>query len=238
MYEIDESNAFTINSLNGISFPFSVEIKEKADTYRLHLCPIQIKDFTDLINDYSHNYFVVINMDHSWLKNETEILTLCELANEQKMIFDRFDDEIIGFEKAEITKLVGDNLPHYNFEFFDLKIKPKMEDVEEKYLLFDDYNWNEADFLLDKENETSVYISSYDDCYLFVETTSEEFIKKIISRNIKIYSSTILQDKNIQANISDFPDSLLEIILFNTKTFNILQKSTSIKGKKLSYSVF
>lgn len=227
------SNAFTINVLAGKPFPFSAEIQQEDDLQQLSIYPISISDISDIIQKFSFEFCVIFDVDHIWMKNDSRRMTLAEVAIEQKMQFQRYDEEIIYIRKKEFSKLSADYLSHYNWETFDCSDEPSSELILENYLICKDHDWKSESFLLNELKKAGFYLHSHDDCYLTLESSNEDFVSQIIQRNIQIYTTTILDQHNIKIEVSVFPDVFVKEILSKNKAFTIFQENNFIKKNNL-----
>lgn len=226
-------NAFTVNSLMGGAFPFSAKIIVEGDLQGLYIYPISIYSISDIIEQFSASFCVVFDVDHYWTKNETEPMTLTDIAAERKLIFKSFDKEIVCCEKTQFGKLAGDDFSHYNWETFDCPAELDEELVLENYVACKDHDWESRKFLLNKLKKASFYLNSHDDCYLLVEAYAGEFIEKIIQRNFEVYVNTILAQKNISVKTANFPRAALREILSENNTFTIFQADGFIRENDL-----
>jgi hypothetical protein len=233
MNQFHYPNAFTINLLGNSAFPFSAAFSQKENLHNLYIFPLQIESITDLIEKYVERYLVVFNVDHYWETKAGKWQSLVEVAQEQKLNFDIFDDETICFEKYELAKLLKD-FSHYNFAFFDFEEKPDIDLVLENYIIFDDQNWKEDSFLLNKVKKTSFFLSSHDDCYLNLETYNLNFLHDVFERNLQFYVSTYLLE-NEQKGVSDSKLEMqtLSEILSENKEVTICLKNTFAKENTL-----
>lgn len=227
------SNAFTVNSLAGKPFPFSVEIQQESNLQRVSIYPISIYDIRDIIEKFSLDFFVVFDVDHYWTKNDSQQMTLAEVAEEQEVQFQSYDKEIIFLRKEEFSKFLANYLSHYNWETFDCLVEPKSELILENYVICKDHDWKSGEFLLNKLRKARFYLYSHDDCYLTVESSNKNFINQIIQRNIKIYTTTILSQKNLKIEVASFPHILINEVLSEKNTFTIFQENSFFEENNL-----
>jgi hypothetical protein len=233
MDDSQQVNAFTVNSLAGRPFPFSAEITQNGELRSLYIFPISIHNISDIVEQFSSNFCVIFDVDHYWTKNETEPMTLSDVAAEQKMQFKSYDKEIIYCEKKEFGKLTADDFYQYNCETFDCATEPTGELIVENYIICKDHDWKSGNFLLDKLKNATFYLSSHDDCYLLLETYTKEFIEKIIQRNFKIYATTVLSEENIPVEAANFPSEILSEILSENNTFTVFRENSFIRENDL-----
>src|SRR5687768_2471286 len=98
--DVENLNAFTINSLVGRPFPFSAEFFQENEFHRLSIFPIQISSISNIIEKFSFDFCVIFDVDHyGWFEEGT--VTLTDVAEKQGVKFTNFDKEIIICEKRE-----------------------------------------------------------------------------------------------------------------------------------------
>ncbi len=165
-------NAFSINCLIGMSFPFSYEVEKDGEVFGLYIYPTQLFSLADIFEKYAQEFLVVFDIDHYWsdeVKGFPHISAFSRFAKSQEIEFIEYDEETIGFEKKFLTKLLTD-FSHYNFNFFDSTTAPSFEQVYEDYFICKSHDWKIDKKLLPKLNSSKLYVSSHDDCYLYLET--------------------------------------------------------------------
>ena len=155
--QISENRAININSLNGNSFPVTVEFGKENEIYRIYLTPISVLEILNLIE---LDTFLVFNVDSNEYDG-TEPITLKQLASKYSAYLETFDDETLLMDKEHIIRLLNE-ISHYNFCLIDTGTETKIDKVIQIIDLAD--KWNEKTVI--DELSANVFLSSHDDCYL------------------------------------------------------------------------
>lgn len=177
-----ETKAININSLNGVSFPVSIEFNKTQDFFRIYLTPISILEIIDLI---PQNSFLIFNVDANEYENLNS-LTLKQLINKYSSYTKIFDEETILLNKENLIRLLNE-ISHYNFCLIDAQPEIELNEVIQIIDLAD--KWNEI--IVIKETSANVFLSSHDDCYMYFETASGNLAFEIIGRQIKTLVTTV-----------------------------------------------
>jgi hypothetical protein len=180
--QIPENRAININSLNGNPFPVNIELAKMNDIYRVYLTPISVLEILDLI---PFNTFLVFNVDSNEY-NGTEPITLKQLAAKYSSYLEAFDEETLLIDKKSLIQLLTE-ISHYNFYLIDAGTETKINKVIQVIDLAD--KWNEKTII--NEVSANVFLSSHDDCYLYVETSGENLALELIGLQIKILVTTV-----------------------------------------------
>lgn len=181
--QISENRAININSLNGNSFPVTVEFGKANEVYRIYLTPISILEVIDLI---PLNTFLVFNVDANEYYDGLKSFTLKQLADKYSSYLKTFDEETLLISKESLIQLLN-KISHYNFCLIDAGAETEIDKVIQIIDLAD--KWNEKTVI--NELSASIFLSSHDDCYLYLETSDENLALELIGLQIKILVSTI-----------------------------------------------
>lgn len=191
-----ENRAININSLNGSSFPVTIEFAKLNEIYRIYLTPISVLEIINLI---PLNTFLVFNVDANEYDG-LKAITLKQFADKYSAYLKVFDEETVLMEKEKIIQLL-DEISHYNFCLIDVAKEIEIDKVIQIIDLAD--KWNEKTII--DELSTNVFLSSHDDCYLYLETNDENLALELIGLQIKILvaTTTDCHINNLQFNSND-----------------------------------
>lgn len=218
-----EDRAITINSLNGDSFPVSIDFSKKHSAFRVYLTPISVLEIVDLIPSGT---FLIFNVDANEYDG-TRRISLEQFTAKYSSYLEKFDDETLLLDKKSIIQLL-EEISHYNFCLIELELNAEIEKVIQIIDLAD--KWNETTVI--KEVSSSIFLSSHDDCYLYVETNDENIALELIKLLIKILITNTL---NCPINELKFnPKDLI-----NQGDFSIVIPQSPIKTlKKVTWKIF
>lgn len=174
--------AININSLNGNSFPVNIEFTKINEFYRINLMPISVLETVDLI---PFDTFLVFKVDANEFDGLKPI-TLKQFAERYSSFLTDFDEETLLMDKKSIIQLLND-ISHYNFSLIDADREISVDKVIQIIDLSD--KWDEK--IVIDELSANIFLSSHDDCYLYLETKDEKFALELIARQIKILITTI-----------------------------------------------
>jgi hypothetical protein len=178
----NSERAININSLNGNDFPINIEFAKINEVYRIYLMPISVLEIIDLI---PLNIFLVFKVDTNNFDG-LKPTTLRTFAEKYSSFLTDFDEETLLMDKESIVQLL-ENISHYNFSLIDADREINIDEVIQIIDLSD--KWNEK--VVIDELSANVFLSSHDDCYLYLETNNENVALELIARQIKILIATI-----------------------------------------------
>lgn len=179
--QISENRAININSLNGNSFPVTIEFAKVNEIYRIYLTPISVLEIINLI---PLNIFLIFNVDANEY-NGLKPVTLKQLAYKYSSYLKTFDDETLLIDKENLVQLLNE-ISHYNFCLIDAKRETEIDKVIQVIDFAD--KWNEKTVI--NELSANVFLSSHDDCYLYLETNDENLAFELIGIQLKVLVST------------------------------------------------
>lgn len=209
---ISKNRAININSLNGNSFPVGIEYAKVNEVYRIYLMPISILEIMDLI---PFDTFLVFNVDANEYDSFKPV-TLKTLAENYSNYLKIFDEETLLINKENLIQLLSE-ISHYNFCLIDTEKEIDIDKVIQIIDLAD--KWNELN--ITKEVDANMFLSSHDDCYLYLETTDENLALKLIELQIKILVAT-----TTDCSINELKFNPKELITKNEFSIIIPQNST------------
>jgi hypothetical protein len=180
--QIPENRAININSLNGNPFPVNIELAKMNGVYCVYLTPISILEMLDLIPLQT---FLVFNVDANEYDGMKSV-TLKQLAIKYSSYLEAFDEETLLFDKKSLVQLLT-KISHYNFCLVDAGTETKIDKVIQIIDLAD--KWNEKTVI--NEVSANVFLSSHDDCYLYLETSDENLALELIGLQIKVLVATV-----------------------------------------------
>lgn len=178
-----ERRAITINSLNGSPFPTNINFSLKNGVYSVYLIPVSVLEVMNFINQDS---FLVFNVDH-YEHNDGKPRSLAEVVSKHSIYQIKFDEETLVMDRKSVIRLL-DEIAHYNFCLIDVEPQIEIDKVIEIIDFVD--KWNETT-IIDRVG-SNIFLSSHDDCYLHIETSNENLALNLISSQIKILVSTVL----------------------------------------------
>lgn len=221
--QIPENRAININSLNGNPFPVTVEFGKVNKVYRIYLTPISILEIIDLI---PLNTFLVFNVD----ANEYDGLkpvSLRQLAGKYSSYLEAFDEETLLINKESLIQLLNE-ISHYNFCLIDAGKETEIDKVIQVIDLAN--KWNEKTII--NELPANVFLSSHDDCYLYLETNNENLALELIGLQIKILVATISTP-----SINELKLNSKDVIIKNE--FSIVIPQNPIKtSERITWKIF
>ena len=180
--QTSENRAININSLNGNSFPVTIELAKLNEIYQIYLMPTSVLEILDLI---PLNTFLVFNVDSNEYDGIKPV-TLKQLADKHSCYLEAFDEETLLIDKKSLIQLLIE-ISHYNFCLIDAGTEMEIDKVIQVIDLSD--KWNEKTII--NELSANVFLSSHDDCYLYLETKNENLVLELIGLQIKILVATI-----------------------------------------------
>lgn len=195
--EANNNRAININSLNGNSFPVTIEFAKTNNIYRIYLTPISV---LEMINLLSLNIFLVFNVDANEYDEGLRSFTLKQLADKYAAYLKAFDEETLLMNKEELVQLL-DEISHYNLCLIDAGIDTNLDKAIHIIDLAD--KWYEKTII--NELSANVFLSSHDDCYLHLETNNRNLAVELIALQIKILVATISDCSfdSLELNIND-----------------------------------
>lgn len=176
------STAINVNSLNGNPFPVAIEYSQKEGVYCLYLTPISVGEIFDFLPG---DIFLVFNVDSNEFDG-TGSISLIDVCKNHSSFVKAFDNETLLMRKEQIISLLN-HVGHYNFHLISAKEDMDLDSVIQVIDISD--KWNDAT-VIDKTN-SEIFISSHDDCYLYLETKDKELAEQLISLQIKTLVKTV-----------------------------------------------
>ena len=142
-------NAFSINRLIGMSFPFSYELENAGEVFELYIYPTQLFSIADILEKYAQEFLVVFDIGHYFFGEANKTFDLAKEIQSQAVELIEFDKQTLGFKSKDLSKLLTD-FDHYNFVFFDFPTQLTFEDVYDNYLICKLHDWKNGKKLLPK----------------------------------------------------------------------------------------
>lgn len=219
-----KNRAININSLNGNSFPVTIEFAKTNNIYRIYLTPISVLEMINLI---SLNTFLVFNVDANEFDEGLKSFNLKQLADKYSAYLKAFDEETLLMNKEEFVQLL-DEISHYNLCLIDVGMETNIDKAIQIIDLAD--KWNEKTII--DELSANVFLSSHDDCYLYLETNNRNLAIELIALQIKILVATISDCSvdNLELNPKD-------VILKNEFSIVIPQNPIKI-SERITWKIF
>ncbi len=193
-----DSSAINTNSLNGNLFPVAIEYSQKQGVYCLYLTPISVGEIIDFLPG---DIFLVFNVDSNEFDGSGSI-SLVDVCKNYSSFLKAFDNETLLMKKGQIIGFLN-NVDHYNFHLISAKEDIDMDSVIQVIDISD--KWNDAP-IIDKTN-SEIFISSHDDCYLYLETRDKKLAEQLISLQLK----TLIKTVSMKA-MSDLTDNMEELM--------------------------
>ena len=181
--ENSENRAINTNSLNGEPFPVNIDFSIKDGVYHIYSMPISVLEVMNLLPQKT---FLIFSVDHyEFVGSET--LSLSEVVSRHSSYLTKFDEQTLLMDKESIVRLL-EEMPHYNLCLIDAEKEIEIDKVIQIIDLAEKFG--ETD--ITRETDTNVFISSHDDCYLHLETKNEKLALDLISLQIRILVSAVL----------------------------------------------
>ena len=223
MTEQVENRAINLNSLNGEAFPITVDFSIQNGFYRIYLTPISLIEIIDLI---PFETFLVFNVNsHEY--EDSKSLSLNEIVSKYASYSKKFDEETLLMDKGGIIQLLNE-ISHYNFCLIDSTPEIEIDKVIQIIDLAD--KWKKI--IVIEEVCSNVFLSSHDDCYLYIETNDKTLALDLISLQIKILVATVSDCPiyNLNFNPKD---------LITQESFSIVIPQNPIKTTdKVAWKIF
>lgn len=188
-----------MNSLNGSDFPVGIEFSVQNGIYKVYLLPLSVLEVIDFIR---RETFLVFNVD----ANEYDgirPLTLAEIVSEYSSFIAEFDEETLLIDRKSVIELLNE-ISHYNFCLIDVEREIDIDQVIEII----DLSAQPFEITITDRVGANVFLSSHDDCYLYVETKDAHFALDLISLLIKTLVSTVsnIQPSDLKFNPKELTD--------------------------------
>jgi hypothetical protein len=200
--------AFETNSLASSKFPLSY-IQNNFENYQsLNIAALSLTEIVDLIVEYAFENLLIFGVDNLHFNKSNDVLmTISEIADENKLRYIKYDNNNIIINKNELGKLI--NFNHYNFKILDMATIPnELEYIELIDNIEMKYKYEGVERIIHNSN---LWIDIHDDCYLYTESKYIDYIMKIKVRAIK----SNINNHNIE-------------ITFDKIVFNFLKKNNLI----------
>jgi len=224
-------NAFTINKLGGGFFPFSVSTQQyKSGVASMDICALRVEDISDLIGEYAQQTYIVYDVDNPVMHGPAthRLLEFDEIVSELNVSCRIYGPRVIAISEKEFDGFAK-NLPHYNFNMFDLRSEPNDEAMASLYRFVTDYDFEEP--MLNRVSEARLFLHSHDDCYMYVEARDESFLKSVFARTLWIYCRTVTRSRfgRTREDIPKPPLPFVETIFPLNSAMTILRKNTEVR---------
>jgi hypothetical protein len=193
LMSISEDNAFMINLLGGGFFPFSAEVSQNEGVWRLQICAQRVLDLCDLLVKHGGEACALFGVGQFSLIDEVSgaALPLSRTAEELGVPARVIDEETIVVPSVLLFKLLC-GFSHYELNLFDLPADWTEEQVIRQVLEVQGDDGQGA--LLARLPASRVFLSSHDDCYLTLESTSEVVPREVFAHTLHSFACALLDD--------------------------------------------
>lgn len=195
-------NAIDINLLNGNQFPVTIEYSSKNGIYCVYLTPISVREVIRLLPE---DTFLIFNVD----TNESDGGSLDNTCENYSSFLKVFDGETLLMTRQQVIELLN-NVDHYNFHLISVREDIDIDSVIQIIDISD--KWNVAT-VIDKTN-SEIFISSHDDCYLYIETNDEKLAEQLVALQIEALVNTV------STSMSELKADIQELIA--TRPFSVV----------------
>ena len=217
MADLSDNKAININSLNGNPFPVNIEFSAKNGFYKIDLIPMSVLEVLELI---PLNSFLIFNVDANEYDG-LKPLTLANLVNKYSEYLKKFDEETLLLKKESLIKLLNE-ISHYNFCLIDANSEIDIDKVIQIIDFAD--KWNKITVI--EETFSNLFLSSHDDCYLYLETNNKNLAFEVIALQIKTLITTISD-----CSVNDLKFDSNELITSDNFSIVIPQNPVKISDK-------
>lgn len=223
-------NAFTINRLGGSFFPLSVKVDQQQNVSSIFVCAQSVVDVCDLIIKHAKSHLVLFGVEQTskFEENTNNPLPLKGLAVEARVSFSALDSETLDLPKASLLPLLT-TFDHHNLNLFDVESDWGENQVISQILAYQDHKWQEKTFLLQNMPSSQLFLTSFDDCYLTIESYNPEISKEVFARTLQIFSGTYLESRiNLGGDLPEIPVELVNSFWRDNFGLTILEQNTRI----------
>ncbi len=223
-------NAFTINGLGlgGSFFPLSARVElHSSGISSMNICPLRVCDIVDLVADRSGPvYFLSDVAQQSWTDPVTrDWLEFDEAVAKFGVPCRPYGRSAAAFSKPSFVRIASE-MNHYTFHALDLPVEPTEEEGARLIQAIKDFDLEEP--LVSRFNDAHIFVSSHDDCYLYVESVAEALLKSILARTLWFYCTTVVPSR-MRHRVTEPPHWLVERLCPEGSAFTVLRKDTTVR---------
>jgi hypothetical protein len=230
--KIPYPNAFTINGLGmgGRFFPFSVSAQQhESGVATMDICALRIEDIGEVVGKYADNICIVYDVDtQTFTNSEGHWLDFRETIEKLGINCRFYGGKVISVMRPRFDELVH-NIGHFNFHMFDLPSEPDDETMTRLHAFATYCDFEEP--ILNKLEDSRLFLDSHDNCYLYIEARDLSFLKNVFARTLAIYCGTAAK-KFLRAPIENVPDLLdpfINSIFPLNFAITILRRNTRVR---------
>jgi hypothetical protein len=206
----------------------------------MYLCPQRVRDICDLFEACAVTQWAVFDVEHVYVcdAETNKPLPLSEVATDLQVVHQAIEPGFIVVSTEGFCQLLQ-GFEHFDLTAFSVLTEPALEEsLMEQYLRLLDRPQESERNVLPELPDSDIYLSSHDDCYLYVEAHNLQFLKSIFCRALTIYVGTVLREmeRPIEA-LLDVPLTVVEELWPRDGGLTILRHQTSLTGEKLQIGV-
>ena len=215
--------SFKRNHLYGHSGPFPLGFRLLADgpsVWVAYLHAQSIEEIADILVRHAKEWLCVFEVAHYCYDMQKRQVALEEIAKDSGLSPMVPDTDVILIKNSELRTLLS-GFSHYNLLLLDFAEGTREITALEGALRAVDTPQSLAERILDHVERSSVFISSHDDCYIYVETRSRDHVISYARRLLRSYVAAIMGFE-----VSDPPASLIESYLACHSTLTVPEAGT------------
>lgn len=239
--QVPTRNAFEMNKLGGMPFPFSIScFNLERDIWLMYLCPQRVRDICDLFHVNEVSQWAVFDVSHVNVcdAKTKRALLLNAVAAYYQIAHHEIDPKFILMSTSGLCQLLQD-FEHFDLTAFSICTDVISEDqLIEQYFKLVDRPQGSKRGRLSELGDSNVYLHSHDDCYLHIEAQNLQFLKSIFRRALAIYIGTFLrEEKGLNIELPELPWVLIEELWPMDGGLTILRHQTSLVDDELMIGV-
>ncbi len=221
-------HAFQANRLSGYAglFPLGFDLRAvEHGVWRGYLHAQSVAEAAEILPGNTKGRVCVFGVDHNWYDRDGgEPISLEEIARRQGLTPDVLDKDIILIGITELPTLLV-NFSHYNMSLLDVGADIDQDTALDSVLKATDVQWGKEESILESLAHADVYLSSHDDCFLYVESRRYTHLVDHLRCLLKHYVSARLKE-----TISLPPSEIVDDYLSCHASLTILDDRTDLVG--------
>jgi len=228
------SNSFSVNSVSSELrlFPLGFTLlAAESGVFRASLHAQSLREVADLIVGHALGRSCVFDVDHTMMEpGIRKLRSLGSIAETAAVTLVPLDADAHLLATSEFPRLL-EHLEHFNLSLLDV---PPSTTPEEAYrALLDSADWGgrASPPALHFAQSSSLFLSSHDDCYLYLEARSR---RPALAHFARLLQEFVAARVGIEARrVAPPPDELLEALIAATGSCTMFDSNARLDGSLL-----
>jgi hypothetical protein len=225
------SNSFQVNSASEEQklFPLGFTLlAAESGVFRASLHAQSLREVADLIVSHALGRACLFDVDHTMMEPGTrELRSLGNIAATAGVSLVPLDSDAYLLATSELPKLL-EHLDHFNLSLLDVPPSMTPEDAYREMLDSADWGGRASPPALDFAKRSSLFLSSHDDCYLYLEARSRHPALAHFARLLQEYVAALA---GVAAGeVAPPPVEILESLLAATGSCSMFDSNSRRDG--------